>query len=126
MIADQCPNLKIAIDHLGVFLEDKGMTMVDQVVKELPPLASRPNIAVKASALLAHSAAQFPFRDLDAPLHDVLDALGLDRVHWDSDLARLPESLSKAVTMFTEVAEFMPGSALENVIGRPIIKWIGS
>lgn len=124
-IADQYPDLKITIDHLGLFVEDKGTAMVSAVVKDLLPLAGRPNVAAKASALPAHSAADFPHRDLHQPVQDVLDAFGPDRVFWGSDLTRLPSGLSAAVTMFTEEMDFLSGAALEKVMGRAIIDWIG-
>ena len=124
-VADRYPGLKITVDHLGLFVEDKGAATVSAVVKELLPLASRPNVAVKASALPAHSAEAFPFRDLHEPLRQVLDAFGPDRVFWGSDLTRLPGSLSEAVTMFTEGLDFLSGEALEKVMGQAIISWIG-
>jgi len=124
-VADRYPDLKITVDHLGLFVEDKGAATVSAVVKELLPLASRPNVAVKASALPAHSAEPFPFRDLHQPLREVLDAFGPDRVFWGSDLTRLPGTLAEAVTMFTEELDFLPGDALEKVMGRAIVNWIG-
>jgi len=124
-IADRYPDLKLIVDHLGLFVADKGAAMVSTVVKELLPLASRPNVAVKASALPAHSAEAFPFRDLHQPLRDVLSAYGPDRVFWGSDLTRLPGGLSEAVTMFTEGLDFLSADALEQVMGRAIVDWIG-
>jgi L-fuconolactonase len=124
-IAGRYPDLKITVDHLGLFVADKGAATVSAVVKELLPLASRPNVAVKATALPAHSAEAFPFADLHEPLRQVLDAFGPDRVFWGSDLTRLPGSLSEAVTMFTEGLDFLSGEALEKVMGQAIISWIG-
>lgn len=124
-IADRYPRLKITVDHLGLYVEDKGRETVSAVVKELLPLAARPNVAVKASALPAHSAEAFPFRDLHPALRDVLSAFGPDRVFWGSDLTRLPGSLAEAVAMFTEGLGFLSGEALEKVMGRAIIDWIG-
>jgi L-fuconolactonase len=124
-IADRYPSLKIIVDHLGLFVEDKGLATVSGVIKELLPLASRSNVAVKASALPAHSAEAFPFRDLHQAVRDVLVAFGPDRVFWGSDLTRLPGSLTEAVTMFTEGLDFITGDALEKVMGQAIIDWIG-
>lgn len=124
-IADRFPALRITVDHLGLFVEDKGSAMVSAVIKELLPLASRPNVAVKASALPAHSAEAFPFRDLHQSLRDVLDAFGPDRVFWGSDLTRLPGSLSEAVTMFTDCLDFLSGDNLRKVMGQSIQRWIG-
>lgn len=123
-VADSHPGLKLIVDHLGLFVEDKGET-VRKVVQDLLPLASRPNVAVKASALPAHSEQAYPFRDLHQPVKDVLDAFGADRVFWGTDLTRLPCSLSEAVTMFTEELDFLQGDELEQVMGTAIINWIG-
>lgn len=124
-IADQYPDLRITVDHLGLFVEDKGAAAVSAVVRDLLPLASRPNVAVKASALPAHSAEGFPYRDLHQPVRDVLAAFGADRVFWGSDLTRLPGTLGEAVNMFTEGLHFLSRDVLEKVMGQAIINWIG-
>jgi predicted TIM-barrel fold metal-dependent hydrolase len=123
-IADSYPGLKLIVDHLGLFVEDQGDT-VRKVVQDLLPLASRPNVAVKASALPAHSQQPYPFRDMQQPIRDVLDAFGAGRVFWGTDLTRLPCTLSQAVTMFTEELDFLQGRELEQVMGLSIIDWIG-
>ncbi|HET6187960.1 MAG TPA: amidohydrolase family protein [Trebonia sp.] len=124
-VARRHPDLKIAVDHLGLFVEDKGTAAVSAVIKELLPLAGHPNVAVKASALPAHSAEEFPYRDLHQPLRDVLAAFGPDRVFWGTDLTRLPCSLSSAVRMFTENLGFLSGAELDQVMGEAVVNWIG-
>jgi predicted TIM-barrel fold metal-dependent hydrolase len=99
--------------------------VVSGVVKQLLPLASRPNVAVKASALQNHSAEAYPHRDLYQPLRDVFDAFGPDRMFWGSDMTRQPDRYGEAITMFTEHLDFLSGPDLEKVMGQGILNWIG-
>jgi L-fuconolactonase len=124
-VADRYPALKIIVDHLGLFVEDKGEAVISGVVKQLLPLASRPNVAVKASALQNHSAEAYPHRDLYQPLHEVFDAFGPDRMFWGSDMTRQPDRYGEAITMFTEHLDFLSGPDLEKVMGLGILNWIG-
>jgi predicted TIM-barrel fold metal-dependent hydrolase len=94
-------------------------------MSDLLPLASRPDVAVKANAMPAQLTGAFPFRDLYRPPQDVVEAFGPDRVVWGSDLARLPGSLFAAVRMSTEEVDFLSGVALEKVMDEAIIDWIG-
>lgn len=124
-VADRYPDLKIIVDHLGLFVEDKGEAVVSGVVKHLLPLAGRPNVAVKASALQNHSAEAYPHRDLYQPLHEVFDAFGPDRMFWGSDMTRQPALYGEAIAMFTEQLDFLSGPDLEKVMGQGILNWIG-
>jgi L-fuconolactonase len=124
-IAASHPKLRLCVDHLNLYVDDKGASAVGAVVDRLLPLAEYPNIAVKASALPAHSAEAFPYRDLHRPLKDVLDAFGANRVFWGSDLTRLLCSLDDAMRMFTEQLGFLEGADLERVMGASIIDWMG-
>lgn len=124
-IADRYPGLKIIIDHLGLFVEDKGAAVVSEVVKQLLPLASQPNVAVKASALQNHSGEEYPHRDLYQSLREVFDAFGADRMFWGSDMTRQPGRYREAVTMFTEHLDFLSRADLEKIMGQAILNWIG-
>jgi L-fuconolactonase len=124
-IAMSHPQLRLCVDHLNLFVEDKGASAVGAVVERLLPLSEHPNIAVKASALPAHSRESFPYRDVHGPLKDVLDAFGADRVFWGTDLTRLPCNLGDAVRMFTDGLGFLDEAQLERVMGTAIVDWMG-
>lgn len=124
-IADRCPGLKLIIDHLGLFVDDKGSERVGSVVDTLLPLASRSNIAVKASALSSHSAKAYPHPDLHEPLRRVIDGFGSTRVFWGSDMTRHPDGYADAVAMFPESLDFLSGEDIEQIMGKAITQWIG-
>lgn len=123
-IARNHPRLKLTVDHLGLYVEDKGEATV-RVVNDLLPLAELPNVAVKASALPAHSQQGYPFSDIAPAIAAALQSFGADRVFWGTDFTRLPCTLQEAVLMFTEELEFLHGDELEKVMGRAITQWIG-
>jgi L-fuconolactonase len=125
MVADRHPGLRLAVDHLDLFVDDKGEERVAQVVENLIPLARYPNVAVKASALPAHSTEPYPYRDVHSAIARVLDSFGADRVFWGTDLTRLPCTASQAVRMFTEELDFLQGRELEKVMGDAVTDWIG-
>jgi predicted TIM-barrel fold metal-dependent hydrolase len=123
-IADQHPELRLAIDHLGMTGSVRE-TEIDPTIDELIKLASRPNVAVKASSLPSIARDAYPYRSMHDRIHRVLDAFGPRRVFWGSDLTRLPCSYREGVTLFTEELDFLAGDDLEWVMGRGVETWLG-
>lgn len=123
-IAGRHPRLRLVIDHLNLFVEDRGDT-VREVVDSVVRLARLDNIAVKASALPANSQEEFPFRDMHEPIRRALDAFGPDRVFWGTDYTRLACPLTQAVEMFTAQLDFLSGDDLAKVMGAGIVAWVG-
>lgn len=123
-IADQYQNIRFVIDHMNLFVEDKG-DVVTQAVTALLPLAHRSNIAVKVSALPAHSNEDYPFRDTHRHIERVLEAFGPTRTFWGTDLTRRACNYEQAISMFTKELPFMDDAQLEQVMGRAALRWIG-
>jgi predicted TIM-barrel fold metal-dependent hydrolase len=123
-IAERNPGLRLVIDHLNLFVEDKGQAAVE-LAKRLTALARFPNVAVKASALPAHSLEGFPYRDVLPAVQVAYEAFGPDRVFWGTDFTRLPCTLRQAVEMFTEHLDFLASSDLQKIMGEGILDWVG-
>jgi L-fuconolactonase len=123
-IAERHPALRLVIDHLNLYVEDRGTTVyevVDQVIR----LARFSNVAVKASALPANSQGGFPFRDMHEAVKRAVDSFGPDRVFWGTDYTRMACTLTEAVKMFTDHLGFLSDSDMEKVMGIAITSWVG-
>ncbi|MGH6626906.1 MAG: amidohydrolase family protein [Burkholderiaceae bacterium] len=123
-LAERWPRIRFIIDHLNLFVEDKG-EVVDRAVEALLPLARYPGIAVKLSALPAHSSQSFPFCDMHPHVRRVVDAFGAQRCLWGTDLTRKACSYQEAITMFTEHMPFLDAAQLEQIMGASAMRWIG-
>ena len=123
-LAQRHPNIRFVIDHLNLFVEDKG-EVVARAVENLLPLARHASIAVKLSALAAHSSQAYPFRDMHPHVQRVVEAFGAERCLWGTDLSRKACSYSEAITMFTEHMPFLAAAQLEQIMAGSATRWIG-
>ena len=123
-LAGRFPNIRFVVDHLGLYVEDKD-DKVAPVVAELVKLAGHPNVAVKTSALPAHSTEAYPYRNLHPSIARAVAAFGAERMMWGTDFTRLPCSYQQAVSMFTEHLEFLSAGDLEQIMGEAATRWIG-
>jgi predicted TIM-barrel fold metal-dependent hydrolase len=123
-IAERHPRLKMAIDHLAITFGKKDAEAFAHL-GELLPLAKRPNIAVKASAMPAYSSGGYPYRSVYPYLRQVYDAFGPQRMFWGTDFTKLTCSYREAVTMFTEEIPWLANEDKEWVMGRGVCEWIG-
>jgi L-fuconolactonase len=87
-IAREFPELRVVIDHFGLF----SVSMLDPGVRDtfggiggLFPLASYENVAVKITSLPLLSREEYPFRDGWPHLLAVIEAFGVERLMWGSD-----------------------------------------
>jgi predicted TIM-barrel fold metal-dependent hydrolase len=123
-LAERYLNVRFIIDHLNLFVEDKGEKVV-KAVSDILPLAKYPNVAAKASAMPAHSTEPYPYRDLHPYIEQVVRVFGARRVLWGTDLTRAACSYKQAITMFTEELRFLSPSDLEEIMGGAATRWIG-
>jgi predicted TIM-barrel fold metal-dependent hydrolase len=123
-LAARHPGLKLVLDHLCIPLRAKDEAAFEGLGKVLP-LAKRPNVAVKATALPRYSTEDYPYRNLHPHLRRVYDAFGPKRVFWGSDLTSLPCSYSQAVAMFTETIPWLTAEDKEWIMGRAVCDWLG-
>jgi predicted TIM-barrel fold metal-dependent hydrolase len=122
-IAADHPDLRLVVDHLG--FATGLMDDLDPAIERLLPLASLPNVAVKASCLPTYVSDAYPFRSLHPRIERVVDAFGPRRVFWGSDATRLTCTYEEARRMFTDELGFLGPDELEWVMGRGLSEWIG-
>jgi predicted TIM-barrel fold metal-dependent hydrolase len=121
--AERHPGLKLVLDHLCIPSRRKDEEAFEGLDKVLS-MASRPNIAVKATALPRYSNEDYPYRNLHSHLRRVYDAFGPKRVFWGSDLTSLPCSYAQAVTMFTEEIPWLTSEDKSWIMGRALCEWL--
>jgi predicted TIM-barrel fold metal-dependent hydrolase len=124
-VAQRYPDLRLTVDHLGLtpYVAYAGEELT-QAVERLLRLARYPNVAVKATALPASVPEPFPFRSLHDPLRRVVDAFGVRRVFWGSDLTRLACPYSECVRLMTEELPFLSWEDKEWIMGRGVMEWL--
>ena len=90
-IAREHADLLVVIDHLG--LPQPPLREPDperwQGLPDLVALAACANVAVKWTAVPTLSLRPYPYDDLWDPLRRVLDAFGVERVMWGTDITRV-------------------------------------
>ncbi|MDB5866459.1 MAG: hypothetical protein JWO70_4265 [Betaproteobacteria bacterium] len=123
-IAERHPALQLVMDHMGLTGHAKDTEAFADFDKLLP-LARRPNIAVKASALPCFVSDPYPFRSAHVYVRRVYDAFGPKRVYWGTDFSRLPCTYSQGITMFTEEMPWLPAEDLDWIMGRGISEALG-
>lgn len=123
-LAHSYPNIRFIVDHMNLYVEDKGET-VARAVENLLPLARHPNIAVKVSSLPAHSSEGYPFRDMHPYIEQVVSKFAAERIFWGTDLTRRACSYAEAITMFTKELPFLNETQLEQIMGRAALGYIG-
>jgi L-fuconolactonase len=89
-IADRHPDLSLIVDHMGIAQPplNQRETPPWRSLSDVLALADRPNIAVKLCGAPVLSDQRFPFADVWPHIHRLLEAFGLERVMWASDIGR--------------------------------------
>jgi predicted TIM-barrel fold metal-dependent hydrolase len=126
-IAEQHPQLKLHIDHLGRGGGAEGLKDA-AAFADLPDmlaLARFPNVAVKMSGAPSYSSDPYPFANIQGYLRQIFEAFGPERSFWGTDITRMPCSYRQCVTMFTEELPWLKGRDLELVMGAALVDWLG-
>jgi len=125
-LAERYPGLNFIIDHLG-FARATIDAATGPAVDRLIALARYPNVSVKVSTMPAYSTEPYPYLNLRDPIRRVIDAFGVTRCFWGSDMTRLPENSSyrQSVTMFTEQSDFLTKDELTEVMGEGLARVLG-
>lgn len=123
-IAKKHPDLRLVLDHLAI-RTDLQDAQIDPVLDDLVGLASRENVAVKATCLPRNVTEGYPFPSLHGRIKKVVDAFGPRRVFWGSDLTGLPCGYREVVDLFTKELTFLSDEDLEWVMGRGVSEWLG-
>lgn len=123
-LAERWPRIRFVVDHLNLFVQDKGETVATEVQAVLP-LARHANVAVKVSSLPAHSDEGYPWRDMHGYIEQAVQAFGAGRTMWGTDLTRKCCTYEEAVTMFTRELPFLQEAQLEQIMGETATRWLG-
>ena len=125
-IADRHPDLAIIVDHMG-FARETMDANAPAGVARVAALARCPNVSVKVSALPCFSSEPYPFRNLNEPLRQVIDAFGPRRCFWGTDLSRMLAHCTyrEGVTHFTEELDFLSADDLDWIMGRALCQRLG-
>jgi len=122
-IAERHPGLRVIVDHMGLNVQWKGKDLTPGV-DLLLTFARLPNVAVKASCLPCYVAEPYPFPTLHPQIHRVVDAFGVQRVMWGTDLSQSPVTYRQNVTLFTEELKFLSASDKEWIMGKSLAHWL--
>lgn len=123
-VAGRHPGLKLAIDHMALTTGAKDEEAFEELDKLLA-VASRPNLAVKATCLPGYTRDSYPFRRLHPYLRRVHDAFGSKRIFWGTDVTHLPCSYTQAITMVMEEIPWLTAEDKDWIMGRGICEWLG-
>jgi predicted TIM-barrel fold metal-dependent hydrolase len=126
-IAERHPGLKIIIDHFGFSSAMVKQGRSDECIDETVSLARHPNVYVKVSAAPVYAQEPYPFRDMESHIRRVIDAFGVRRCFWGTDLSH---ALAKAtyrqcVTHFTQELGFLTDQDKEWIMGRGLAACLG-
>ncbi len=122
-VAARHPKLKIIIDHMALTSgKPKEETLRD--FDKLLPIAKRPNVACKASALPSYVAEPYPFKTMQSYARRAFDAFGPQRLFWGSDWSRSPVPYREHVDMWM-TADWLSETDKEWVLGRGVCEWLG-
>jgi predicted TIM-barrel fold metal-dependent hydrolase len=123
-VAQRHPALKIVMDHMALSSsrpEEETFRDFDKLL----PIAKRPNVAVKASALPNYIADAYPFRKIQVHVRRAYDAFGPKRTFWGSDLSRSPVPYREHIDMWLKDAPWLQEADKEWVMGRGLCEWLG-
>jgi L-fuconolactonase len=123
-VAAKHPGLRIVMDHMAL-TSGKPFDETFRDFDKLLPIAKRPNVAVKASALPCYSAEPYPFIRVQAYARKVYEAFGPQRTFWGSDLSRSPVPYRNHIDMWLNDAPWLKAEDKEWVLGRGICEWLG-
>jgi len=123
-IAERHPGLRIIMDHMAVTAgksEEEAFGDFDKLL----PIARRPNVAVKATALPSYIADEYPFLKIQKYVRRVYDAFGPKRLFWGSDVTRSRVPYRQHIDMWLKDAPWLNEKDREWVIGKGICQWLG-
>jgi L-fuconolactonase len=122
-VAGTHPGLRLVVDHLNLHPGETYPSLA-AAIAPLLPLAARPNVALKVSALPCWAPDAYPYRSLAKPIEMVLDAFGPRRVFWGSDLTRLPCTYVEWLDVVRGLP-FLSTQDQEWILGRGLMEWLG-
>jgi predicted TIM-barrel fold metal-dependent hydrolase len=126
-IAGRHPSLKIIIDHFGLSSAMAKQGRSAECIDNTVALAHHPNVYVKVSAAPVYSREAYPFRDMEAHIRRIIDAFGVRRCFWGTDLSHALDKATyrQCVTHFTQELKFLTDQDKEWIMGRGLAECLG-
>jgi L-fuconolactonase len=118
IVADRCPELRLAIDHLAKPPIARGE--FDEWARELRPLAAYPNVYCKLSGLVTEANwSTWTADDLRPYVDYALDLFGAERLMFGSDypVCLLAASYTRVLESFQELLRDLSASDSELIFG---------
>jgi predicted TIM-barrel fold metal-dependent hydrolase len=125
-IARDFPSLQIVLDALGISAPDWSIDEQLAQVPDLVALARFENVAVKCHNAPRFSREPYPFADLWPLLHEVIDAFGVERVMWASDITVHPDISYEHAVDYLRSTDRLSDSDKEQILGasaRTLLRW---
>lgn len=123
-IAQSHPTVRLAIDHLNLY-QRWPLDVIDRKVDDICRLARYENVSVKASALPCNVELVYPFPGLAPIVYRTIEAFGVERVFWGSDLTRLPCSYAEWRDFFLHNLDELIAPEKAEVMGQALVRWLG-
>ena len=120
------PKLNWIIDHMGFSAAVAKEKRHEAAAADTIALARFPNVSVKLSAAPVYSYEPYPFRDMHGYIRRIIEAYGVERCFWGSDLSHLLHTCPyrECVTMFTEQLG-LSAKELDWIMGRGLCEKLG-
>ncbi len=116
------PGMTIIIDHAGRHPRGAKDEASWADIQDMLVLAKLPNVSVKVSSLPCFTTQAYPFPNLHAPMRQMYDAFGPQRLSWGSDITRLTSTYQENLRLFTEAFSFLTPKDLEWIMGGTVAK----
>lgn len=124
-VLQKFPTLRLIIDHAGREPFDLADETVWADLNDTLVLARYPNTAIKVSSLPSFSSQPYPFPVLHAPLRQIYDSFGPQRMLWGSDITRLRWDFDDNIRLFTEALPFLSQDDKEWIMGKSAARACG-
>ncbi len=122
-IAQAHPSMRLIIDHCNIGLESFDEAIGPELA-HVRELARFENVAIKVSGLpqLVHE--NYPFPSLHGHIKSVIDAFGIERCMWGSDLSRLTCPYADWLALFTGDELALSENDKAQILGRSLMHWV--
>lgn len=122
VIARAHPQLRVAVDHLGLSGQAKDADIAPEI-DELVALAELDNVSVKTTSAPTYSTETYPYPAILPQLRRLIEAFGVERVFWGSDLSRLRGSYADLLRLFRDELGLQPEER-DAVLGGSLARWL--
>jgi L-fuconolactonase len=125
-IARDFPNMLMVLDHFGLYTLEKNVDPFNSLPDVLR-LAHHDNVTVKLSAGPLLTREDYPFSDLWPTIHRILDAYGVRRLMWGTDITtHLDRVTYQQAVDYVRMSDELSDHEKEQIMGanlRRLLRW---